>query len=106
MMFTALNRLMELPEDTRVYAGHEYTLANAKCALSVDPKNPALITRAREIELLRDQGKPTLPTTVALEKQTNPFLRANDPQIRALLGMENASDVDVFTEIRARKDRF
>lgn len=106
MMFTALGRLMELPEDTKVYAGHEYTLANAKFALSVDPNNPDLVSRAREIELLRDDGKPTLPTTIGLELQTNPFLRSNDPAIRAHLGMENASDLDVFTEIRARKDRF
>lgn len=106
MMFTALGRLMGLPEETKVYAGHEYTLANAKFALSVDPNNPDLVSRAREIELLRDDGKPTLPTTIGLERQTNPFLRADDPAIRAQLDMEDASDLDVFTEIRARKDRF
>ncbi|MGI9365590.1 MAG: hydroxyacylglutathione hydrolase [Rhizobiaceae bacterium] len=106
MMFTALGRLMGLPEETKVYAGHEYTLANANFALSVDPNNPDLVSRAREIELLRDDGKPTLPTTIGLERQTNPFLRADDPAIRAQLDMEDASDLDVFTEIRARKDRF
>lgn len=106
MMFTALNRLAELPDDTQVYAGHEYTLANAKFALSVDPENEELVSRAKEIELLRDNGKPTLPTTIELEKRTNPFLRFSDPKIRSLLAMESASDVDVFTEIRARKDRF
>lgn len=106
MMFTALNRLADLPDDTQVYAGHEYTLANAKFALSVDPDNEDLVSRAKEIELLRDNGKPTLPTTIALEKRTNPFLRASDAKIRSLLEMENASDLDVFTEIRARKDRF
>jgi hydroxyacylglutathione hydrolase len=106
MMFTALNRLQALPDDTQVYAGHEYTMANAKFALSVDPNNAELVSRAREIELLRDNGKPTLPTTIELEKRTNPFLRASDAKIRAVLAMEDASDLDVFTEIRARKDRF
>jgi len=106
MMHTALQRLVQLPDDTKIYAGHEYTLANAKFALSVDPKNARLVARAREVEHLRDDGKPTLPTTIALEKETNPFLRAHDPKIRELLGMESASDLDVFTEIRARKDRF
>ncbi|MEP0944022.1 MAG: hydroxyacylglutathione hydrolase [Rhizobiaceae bacterium] len=106
MMFTALHRLTALPDDTQVYAGHEYTLANAKFALSVDPHNAELVSRAQEIELLRDNGKPTLPTTIELEKRTNPFLRASDAKIRSLLEMEDASDLDVFTEIRARKDRF
>ncbi|MEP1207257.1 MAG: hydroxyacylglutathione hydrolase [Rhizobiaceae bacterium] len=106
MMFTALERLAALPAETQVYAGHEYTLANAKFALSVDPDNSELVERAREIEVMRDNGKPTLPTTIAAELRTNPFLRANDPAIRAHLDMEIASDLDVFTEIRARKDRF
>jgi len=106
MMFTALSRLQELPDETLIYAGHEYTLANAKFALSVDPDNPKLVARAREIELLRDDGKPTLPTKLGLEKETNPFLRSNDPAIRAHLEMEDATDLAVFTEIRARKDRF
>ncbi len=106
MMFTALARLAELPPQTRVYAGHEYTLANAKFALSVDPKNSQLADRAREFEVMRDNGKPTLPTTIELELQTNPFMRADDPAIREFLGMESQSDLDVFTEIRARKDRF
>ena len=106
MMFTALARLSALPSDTVVYAGHEYTLANAKFALSVDPDNAELVERAREIEVMRDNGKPTLPTTMALELRTNPFLRASDASIRAHLGMESASDLEVFAEIRARKDRF
>ena len=106
MMFTALNRLTALPDDTQVYVGHEYTLANAKFALSVDPDNEELVARAREITLMRDNGKPTLPTTIELEKRTNPFLRASDSKIRSLLAMEDATDLDVFTEIRVRKDRF
>lgn len=106
MMFQALERLASLPDDTVVYAGHEYTLANAKFALTVDPRNEELIARAQEVEMMRDDGKPTLPTSIALEKRTNPFLRWADPLVRAHLGMEDASDLEVFTEIRARKDRF
>ncbi len=106
MMQTALQRLAALPDDTKIYAGHEYTLSNARFALSVDPTNESLLKRAREIELLRDEQKPTLPTTLTLEKQTNPFLRCSDPAIRANLGMETATDLEVFTELRSRKDRF
>jgi hydroxyacylglutathione hydrolase len=104
-MHESLQRLAALPEDTKVYAGHEYTLSNAKFAVTIDPNNEELTARAREIEQLRDDGKPTLPTTIAKEKATNPFLRPHDPAIRANLGMESASDEEVFTEIRARKDR-
>ena len=106
MMHTALQRLARLPDDTKVYAGHEYTLSNAKFAVSVDGTNEVLLERARAVELLRDDGKPTLPTTIAEEKATNPFLRVKDPAIRAHLDMEDADDVDVFAELRARKDRF
>lgn len=104
MMHASLSRLAALPDDTTVYCGHEYTLSNARFALTVDPDNAALKRRAIEIEALRAEGKPTLPTTIGLEKQTNPFLRARDPAIRRHLGMESASDAEVFAEIRKRKD--
>jgi hydroxyacylglutathione hydrolase len=104
-MWDSLRKLMALPKDTQVYCGHEYTLANARFSLTVDPQNPALQARAKEVEALRAQGKPTLPTTIALELATNPFLRAADPAIRKHLGMENATDAEVFTEIRERKNR-
>ena len=106
MMHEALTRLAALPEETKVYAGHEYTLGNARFALSVDKTNAALLDRAREVELMRDEGRPTLPTSIRAEKATNPFLRTGDPAIRAELGMADASDVEVFVELRARKDRF
>jgi hydroxyacylglutathione hydrolase len=105
-MHNSLARLAALPDDTTIYCGHEYTLANARFAVTVDPDNEALLRRAREIEALRAEGKPTLPTTIGLEKQTNPFLRAADPRIRKVLGMQNADDVAVFAEIRRRKDTF
>ena len=106
MMHEALTRLAALPDDTKVYAGHEYALSNARFAVSVDRTNAALLARACEVELARDEGRPTLPTTIALEKETNPFLRTGDAAIRKELGMEDADDVAVFAELRARKDRF
>ena len=107
MMWASLDKLRTaLPGDTQVYCGHEYTLANAKFAVSVDPDNAALKDRYAEIERLRTDGRPTLPTTMALETATNPFLRPDDPAIQAHLGMTGAPLAKVFSEIRSRKDRF
>ena len=105
MMWESLEKLMQLPADTAIYCGHEYTLANGKFALTVDGNNEKLKARVAEVEKLRQAGKPTLPTTLELELETNPFLRARDDGIRANLGMEDASAAEVFAEIRARKDR-
>jgi hydroxyacylglutathione hydrolase len=105
-MFTSLTRLAALPDETRVYCGHEYTRSNAAFAITVDPDNPALAERKTEIERLLEKGHATLPTTIGFEKRTNPFLRASDPGIRKTLGMDNATDLEVFAELRARKDRF
>lgn len=104
MMWNSLEKLMKLPEATTVYCGHEYTLANGRFALTVDPDNEALKDRVKEVESLREAGKPTVPTTMAKELATNPFLRASDPAIRTHLGMADASDGEVFAEIRKRKD--
>ena len=105
-MWSSLTKLMALPDDTIIYCGHEYTASNAKFALTIDPDNQALVERALEVEQLRAAGKPTLPTVMGREKATNPFLRADDGFIRERLGMENASDAEVFAEIRKRKDNF
>lgn len=105
-MFASFQRLAQLPVDTQIYCGHEYTLSNLRFALSVDADNAALIERGREIEQLRAQGLPTLPTTIGLEMATNPFLRADDSAIRKNLGLEHASDLHVFAELRKRKDHF
>lgn len=105
-MYNSLQKLAALPDDTQVYCGHEYTLSNARFAVTVDPDNGELSSRLREIETLRAEDKPTLPTSIGLEKRTNPFLRASDPGIRKVLGMANADDVAVFAEIRKRKDNF
>ena len=106
VMFESLQKLAALPLETRVYCGHEYTQANARFALTVDPTNSALKERSAEIDRLRAGGKATLPTTIGLELSTNPFLRWHDPVIRKNLGMEKAADVEVFAEIRKRKDVF
>lgn len=106
VMFDSLSKLVKLPGETALYCGHEYTLSNARFALTIDPTNSALKERAAKIEKLREAGKPTLPTTMAEELSTNPFLRWHDPAIRRNLGMENASDAEVFAEIRKRKDNF
>ncbi len=106
MMWASLEKLIALPDDTTIYCGHEYTQANARFALTIEPDNAELVARAAEIDRLRAEGKPTLPTTMALEKATNPFLRVNEPGIRKRLGMENASPAEVFGEIRKRKDNF
>jgi hydroxyacylglutathione hydrolase len=105
-MWASLSKLMALPNDTNVYCGHEYTLSNAKFALTIDPENEALVLRAIEIERLRADNKPTLPTTIGIEKATNPFLRASDGHIRERLGMPMATDGEVFAQIRHRKDVF
>ncbi|TDT77854.1 hydroxyacylglutathione hydrolase [Litoreibacter halocynthiae] len=105
-MWASLQKLMALPGETKVYCAHEYTLSNANFAVSVDPNNMALRNRAIEVEQLREQGDPTVPSTIAAERATNPFLRCADPSIRAELGMEQANDAEVFAELRRRKDNF
>jgi hydroxyacylglutathione hydrolase len=105
-MWTSLQKLMALPENTAICSGHEYTASNAKFALSIDPENDDLISRSNDIALARANGRPTVPSQLSTELRTNPFLRPGDPGIRAKLGMQTASDTEVFAEIRARKDRF
>jgi hydroxyacylglutathione hydrolase len=105
-MWRSLQKLLALPDDTAVCCGHEYTQANARFALTVDPTNQALQARAREVEAKRSRNEPTVPSTLAEERRTNPFLRPSDPAIRKQLGLEQATDTEVFAEIRRRKDRF
>lgn len=104
VMLESLRKLTALPLETTIYCGHEYTQSNARFALGIDPTNAALRKRAEEIDRLRAAGRPTLPTTLAAEMATNPFLRWHDPAIRRNLDMENATDAEVFAEIRKRKD--
>ena len=106
MMWTSLSKLMRLADDTRVYCGHEYTLSNGRFALTVEPRNEDLQARMKDVQALRAQSQPTIPSTLGLEKKTNPFLRPDSPEIRKTLGMEDADNVAVFGELRRRKDAF
>jgi hydroxyacylglutathione hydrolase len=103
-MWQSLSRLAALPDETVVYCGHEYTQSNARFALTVDVGNRRLAARAEEIAALRAAGRPTVPTTIGLEKATNPFLRAIDPAVAAAVGLAGAPAGDVFAEVRRRKD--
>lgn len=105
-MWDSLSKLAALPPETTICSGHEYTAANGRFAVTIDPDNPALISRVKAVEAARSQGKPTVPSTLSEELATNPFLRATDPAIQAHLGMTGADAADVFAEIRTRKDNF
>lgn len=106
MMWASLQRLAALPPETLICSGHEYTASNARFALTIEPGNPRLVQRAGAVRAARAVGRPTVPSTLAEELATNPFLRASQPEIKALLGLSAAADAEVFAEIRARKDRF
>jgi hydroxyacylglutathione hydrolase len=102
-MWASLQRLAALPEATRVYCAHEYTAANARFALSVDDA-PALQARAAQVFAARERGEPTVPTTIGLEKATNPFLRA--PALAARVGAAGKPADQAFAAVRAAKDVF
>jgi len=106
MMWGSLSKLAALPSDTVVYSGHEYTASNAKFALSVEPDNTALQSRAQDTASKRALGIATVPSTLSEELATNPFLRAALPEFKSAVGMSDSSDVDVFAAIRKRKDNF
>jgi hydroxyacylglutathione hydrolase len=106
VMWNSLIKLANLPGETEVYCGHEYTEANARFVITIEPDNATLKDRVEEIAKLRAAGRATLPTTIAAELATNPFLRAEEPEVQRLLGMSGADPAAVFAEIRSRKDRF
>ena len=105
-MWRSLSKLAQLPPDTRVCSGHEYTAANARFALTIEPQNAALISRSEAVEAARREGRPTVPSLLSEELATNPFLRAGLPEVKRAVGMPEAGDAEVFAEIRSRKDRF
>ncbi len=106
MMWKSLEKLRDLPNETLVYCGHEYTAANIRFALSIDQENPALTARAAQVEQLIAEGEPTIPVTIGDEKLANPFLRADVPDLAVDIGMAGKPAAEVFAEIRGRKDRF
>ncbi len=105
VLYHSLMTLARLPGSTNVYCGHEYTQSNARFALGIDGGNALLAERAKEIDRLRDAKAFTLPTTIAIELATNPFLRAEEPEIKQAVGMGEADAADVFAELRDRKNR-
>ena len=105
-MWESLSKLAALPPETLICSGHEYTAANAKFAVTIEPDNTALQNRIAEISEKRAKGLPTVPSLLSLELETNPFLRAGKHSVKAGLDMIDASDSAVFAEIRRRKDSF
>lgn len=104
MMQNSLAKLSVLPASTTIYCAHEYTSTNVRFALSVDPDNADLKARAVQVASLREQGQATVPFSLEEEQATNPFLRTDDSGIRRELGMESASELDVFVELRERRN--
>lgn len=105
-MWHSLQKLANLPEETRLYCGHEYTVKNAHFALTVEPNNEILQERLKAAEARQAQGEATIPSTIAEERAANPFLRPDSPEIRQTLGLEDADDLTVFTALRQAKDRY
>ncbi|SDW57940.1 hydroxyacylglutathione hydrolase [Roseicitreum antarcticum] len=105
-MWESLTRLNALPGNTRICSGHDYTAANAAFALTIDPDNTALHDRSAGLDAAHAAGTPMAVCLLQLERDTNPFLRAGKTYIKRLMGLADASDAEVFAEIRARKDRF
>jgi hydroxyacylglutathione hydrolase len=110
VMHDSLRAIAGLPGDTRVYCAHEYTLANLAFAQAVEPGNVELAARQRDAQALRDRNQPTVPSTLALELETNPFLRCDTPALRDSLRqqgrLEGESGAEVFATVRAWKDHF
>ena len=106
-MWDGLKTLRALPDHILMHCGHEYTADNARFALSVDPRNPALQIRAAEVARMRAEGKFTVPVSMGMEKATNPFLRADRPELARAMGLEPGTDpAAVFAALRAAKDKF
>jgi len=105
-MWTSLVKRRSLSPTAKIYCGHEYTLSNAKFALSIDSENSKLRNRVKDFETMRSEGMPTIPSVLVDELETNPFLRADDPILATTMGMAGADPVSVFSEIRRQKDNF
>jgi hydroxyacylglutathione hydrolase len=106
MMWNSLVKLRNLPPETKFYCGHEYTEANIRFALTIEPSNKALKARAEEVERQLAEGMPTIPATIGSEREANPFLRADIPGVAAGIGLAGQPPAKVFAEIRERKNKF
>ena len=105
-MWASLGKFDAMPDETLVFCAHEYTQSNARFALTVDGGNAALVARARAVDDARAKGEATVPSTLGEERATNPFLRADDPELARNVGLDAKNPVAVFAEIRQRKDHF
>src|ERR1700693_2456406 len=105
MMWDSLLKLRALPDDFKLYCGHEYTAATVKFALTVEPENAARKARAEKVTRLRAYGNPTVPTLLGEEKRANVFLRADEPSVAAGVRLKGASAAEVFGELRERKNK-
>lgn len=105
-MWSSMQKFNQLPDETLIYCAHEYTSSNGLFALSIDANNPALKKRMAEVDKLRSEDQPTVPSLLGEEKLVNPFLRANDAGLAHALGLNADDPVEVFAEIRGRKDNF
>ena len=105
-MLASLSKIAAMPAETKLYCAHEYTQSNARFALTVDPENEALRARASAIDAARAKGRPTVPSTVAEELATNPFLRPENAGVQRAVNLGGANPVAVFAEVRRRKDQF
>jgi hydroxyacylglutathione hydrolase len=109
-MHESLKKLMGLPDDTKVYCGHEYTESNLRFAMTLEPKNHKLVSRFERVQGLRARGASTVPSTIEEEKQTNPFLRWDSKEIQARLKAGSSGlrldPVSVFATVRKLKDAF
>jgi hydroxyacylglutathione hydrolase len=106
LMWESLLKLATLPPDTLIYPGHEYVIENFEFALTIESENQTVRQRLSDIRERRKAGRPTVPSTIREERLTNPFLRAASPEMGRAIGMLNASAVEVFTELRKRKNEF
>jgi hydroxyacylglutathione hydrolase len=105
-MWTSLKRLRALPDETLVYCGHEYTESNLRFALSLEPASPSVLDRVKEVQALRQKGKPSIPGSLGQEKRTNPFLRVDDTDFVHALSLRERDPVSVFAKLRSLKDHF
>jgi hydroxyacylglutathione hydrolase len=105
MMWDSLLKLRALPDDFKLYCGHEYTASNIKFALTIEPDNAALKARAEQVNRLRSENKPTIPTLLGEEKKANVFLRADEPSVAASVRMKDRSAAEIFGELRERKNK-
>ncbi len=105
-MWGSLEKVMNLPDDTEIYCGHEYTLNNLEFAHSIEPSNPEVKARLEEVKNLTSEGKSTIPSTLAVEKETNPFLRVKSAALQKALGVSDTDPATFFSQIRELKDKF